>query len=189
MKAIDRATAERLATSRLSAGRLEHSRRVAGEATELACRYGASPVQAEIAGLLHDYCREVSAEEIVAAARRYGIEVGPVEARRPVGLLHGPVAAAELAGRGLGAEEAHAIARHTTGCAGMTVLDKCLYLADFCEPGRDFAGIERVRQLAAVSLDDAVGVAAQASLLDLIGRRRGVARSALDLYNETHASN
>ena len=46
------------------------------------------------------------------------------------------------------------------GGPGMTVLEKCLYLADFCEPGREFSGVDEVRVLAGASLDAAVGAAA-----------------------------
>lgn len=184
---IDRAQAEALAAGRLSPERLAHSRRVAAEAVELAQLYGAVPAAAQLAGLLHDYCRELPAAEILASAARHGIPVGPSEARRPVGLLHGPVAAAELAEAGLDAEVAGAIARHTVGGEGMTILEKCLYLADFCEPGREFPGLEEVRSLSRASLDDAVGAAARHSLLDIIGRRRGVVPEALSLYNEHYA--
>ncbi len=184
---IDRAQAERLIAGRLSEKRREHSHRVAAEAVELARRFGAAPEAAAIAGLLHDYCRELTDAETLAAATRYGLEVGPVEARRPKKILHGPVAAAELAEAGLDADIAGAIARHTTGGPGMTVLEKCLYLADFCEPGRDFPSLDEVRALARASLDAAVAAAARASLLDLIGRGRGVVPDALALYNETHA--
>ena len=86
----------------------------------LAERFGASPEKAELAGLLHDYCRELSDEDTLAAAARYGIPVSPVEARRPKKILHGPVAAAELAELGLDAEVASAIRLHTVGAAGMT---------------------------------------------------------------------
>jgi predicted HD superfamily hydrolase involved in NAD metabolism len=184
---IDRAQAELLIAGRLSERRREHARRVAAEAVVLAQRYGAAPDAAEIAGLLHDYCRELSDAETLAAAVRYGLDVGPVEARRPRKILHGPVAAAELAEAGLDADIAGAIARHTTGGPCMTVLEKCLYLADFCEPGRAFPGLDEVRALARDSLDDAVAAAARMSLLDLIGRGRGVVPDALALYNETHA--
>jgi len=186
---IDRAQAEELIVERLSEKRRAHSWRVAAEAAELARRYGAAPGAAEIAGLLHDYCRELSDAETLAAAARYGLQVGPVEARRPKKILHGPVAAAELAEIGLDADCAGAIARHTTGGPGMTVLEKCLYLADFCEPGREFSGLDEVRALARTSLDAAVAAAARISLLDLISRGRGVVPDALALYNETHAGN
>ena len=172
---IDRDAADYLVASRLGAARLEHSRRVAGEA-------------AELVGLLHDYAREEPAAELLAEAARLEIPVGPVEARRPVGLLHAPVGGAQLLERGLvDAELAGAIALHTVGGAGMTPLEKCLYLADFCEPGRGFEGLEEVRALARTSLAEAVAAAARVSLLDLIGRGRGVVPGALALYNEGHA--
>ena len=186
---IDRAQAEVLIAGRLSDKRRDHSHRVAGEAAELARRFGAAPEAAVIAGLLHDYCRELTDAQTLAAAARYGLEVGPVEARRPRKILHGPVAAAELAEAGLVAEIAGAIARHTTGGPGMSVLEKCLYLADFCEPAREFPGLDEVRALAQTSLGAAVAAVSRLSLLDLIGRGRGVVPDALALYNESHAGN
>ena len=187
MTGIDRAAAEALVAARLSPRRLAHAHRVAAEAVILAGRFGASTEAAEVGGLLHDYCRELPDDDILAAASRHGVAVGPVEARRPKKILHGPVAAAELLDLGLDPQIAAAIRLHTVGDAGMTVLEKCLYLADYLEPGRDFPGIDQVRALAEKSLDVAVGAAARLSLLDIIGRGRGVVPGALALYNETHA--
>jgi predicted HD superfamily hydrolase involved in NAD metabolism len=184
---IDRETAEALIAARLSPRRRDHSHRVAAAAVVLARRYGASPEKAEVAGLLHDFCREMSNEETLAAAERYGIPVGPVEARRARNILHGPIAAATLAEQGLDPEIVSAIALHTVGAAGMTALEKCLYLADYCEPGRDHPNVDEVRALAAESLNAAVAAAARLSLLDIIARGRGVVPGALALYNETHA--
>ena len=187
MTDIDRAAAEALIAARLSPRRRDHAHRVAAEAVVLARRFGASPEKAELAGLLHDYCRELSDEETLAAAARYGITVSPVEARRPKKILHGPVAAAELAELGLDPDVAAAIRLHTVGAAGMTALEKCVYLADYLEPGRAFPGVDEVRELATTSLHRALGAAARLSLLDVIGRGRGVVPGALALYNETHA--
>jgi predicted HD superfamily hydrolase involved in NAD metabolism len=179
--------ADALVAAHLGAARLEHSRSVAREAAALARRFGVDPGRAEIAGLLHDYAREEPAVELLTEARRLHIAVGPVQARRPVSLLHAPVGAAQLLEQGLvDAETAGAIARHTVGGGGMTPLQKCLYLADFCEPGREFEGLSEVRELALTSLDEAVAAAARISLLDLIGRGCGVVLDALALYNEGH---
>ncbi len=183
---IGRDEAERLVAARLSEKRRAHVHRVAAEAVTLARRFGAPEDAAELAGLLHDYCRELSDEETLAAAERHGIPYGSVEARRPRHILHGPVAAAELAGQ-VSPEVAQAIARHTVGAAGMTLLERCVYVADFLEPGRDFPGVEEVRVLVRTSLDDAVAAASRITLLDLIGRGRGVVPAALELYNESHA--
>jgi predicted HD superfamily hydrolase involved in NAD metabolism len=184
---MSRAEAESLVAQRLSPRRRDHAHRVAAEAVVLARRFGASPERAELAGLLHDLCRELPDDETLAAAARYGVPVGPVEARRPKKILHGRVAAAELAERGVDREVVRAVALHTVGDAGMTVLEKCVYLADYCEPSRHFPGIDDVRALAQTSLDAAVGAAARLSLLDIIGKGRGVVPGALALYNETHA--
>ena len=183
---IERPDAEALLATRLSPKRLAHTHRVAAEAVTLARRFGVDEHDAELAGLLHDSCREWDAEHILAAAARHGIAVDPVEARRPVGLLHGAVAAAELAGQ-VSPQVAQAIARHTVGCAGMSDLDAVLYLADFCEPGRDFPGVDEVRELARHDLRAALAAAVRISLLDLIGLGRGVVPAALALYNESHA--
>ena len=84
-------------------------------------------------------------------------------------------------------EVAAAIRLHTVGDEGMSVLEKCIYLADYVEPGRDFPGLDEVRALAETSLDAAVGAAARLTLLDIIRKGRGVVPGALRLYNETHA--
>jgi predicted HD superfamily hydrolase involved in NAD metabolism len=177
--------AERL-LAELSPARAAHARRVAETAAGLAARHGADERAARLAGLLHDWCREWPARRLLASAARHGLHVGPPEHARPVPLLHGPVAAAELAAAGLDARAARAIALHTVGAAGMTALEKCLYLADACEPGREHAGVERLRELAAVSLDDAVAEAARGTLQALLAKGRMVAPGGVELYNELH---
>ncbi len=183
---MDLAEAEGLMETRLSRRRAEHSRRVAATAATYARRWGASPAAAELAGLLHDICRELSAEAMVAAAVRYGIPVGPIEAQRPVGLLHARVAAAELREAGLDDDIVGAVDLHTIGAPDMTVLEKCLYLADLCEPGRDHEVLDEVRALAMTSLDDAVAAASRQTLLVLLRRGHPVVPAALDLYNSCH---
>jgi predicted HD superfamily hydrolase involved in NAD metabolism len=184
---IGPADAQALAAGRLGRRRLEHSRRVAELAARYADRYGASPDEALVAGWLHDICRDLSEDQILATAARLGVPVGALERGHAVGLLHAPVAAAELRLAGIEERVARAIELHTVGGPGMDALAKCLYLADFCEPGRDFDGLGDVRCLAESSLDGAVAAAARLTLLDVIERERGVHPGALDLYNEHYA--
>ena len=181
---IGPAEAQARAADRLGPRRLEHSRRVADLAAHYAAIHGAPPDAARVAGWLHDLCRDLTDDEALAAAARRGVPVGPLERGRPSGLLHAPLAAAELRAEGLDERIARAIETHTVGAAGMDTLAKCLYVADFCEPGRDFAGLEEVRRLAEITLDDAVAAAARLTLLEVIEKRRGVHPAALDLYNE-----
>lgn len=185
---IGPAEAQVRAAGRLGPRRLEHSRRVADLAAHYAAVHGTSPDAARVAGWLHDLCRDMSDEQTLAEAARLGVPVGPLERGRPVGLLHAPLAAAELRAEGLDERIARAIEVHTVGAAGMDVLSKCLYVADFCEPGRDFDGLDDVRCLAEASLDDAVAAAARLTLLEVIEKRRGVHPGALDLYNEHYGT-
>lgn len=49
-----------------------------------------------------------------------------------------------------------AIKYHTSGRPNMTLLEKIIYVADYIEPGRQFPGVEEVRELAKTSLDQAL---------------------------------
>lgn len=178
--------AERLVEGRLPPRLLGHSRRVAGTAAGLAARWGADPEQARLAGLLHDYCRDLSPEETLAQAEAAGLAVGPLERARPRQLLHAPLAAAQLEESGLSESCLRAIATHTVGGAGMDPLQKCVYLADAIEPGRNYPGVEELRGLAANSLDDALRSLVRLTIVDLVERRRPVHPATMALYNELH---
>jgi len=152
----ERQRAERVLMERGLSDRLEaHCRGTALQAELLARRWGAAPDDAAIAGLLHDLCRELSREEVLALARKHGLEVDPIEEEFAVQLLHARVAAAEVAEAGFAPAVAQAIGRHTLGGPGMTVLDTCLFVADATEPGRTWNGVEEMRRLATESLDEA----------------------------------
>ena len=69
-------------------------------------------------------------------------------------------------------EECEAIFSHTTGKAGMTKLDKILYLADYMEPTRDFDGVEELRRLVWEDLDQAMILGLEMSIEEL--KERGV---------------
>jgi predicted HD superfamily hydrolase involved in NAD metabolism len=166
--------------------RAAHCRRVADTAAGFAPRWSAPVDEVRLAGLLHDYCRDWSGDEILAAAQRQGMRPGPLETARPRQLLHGPVAAGELAARELPPAVLEAIATHTAGAAGMGPVARCVYLADFCEPGREFAAAAEVRLLAEQSLENALASAVRLTLRDLVESGRPVAQGTIDLYNELH---
>lgn len=141
---------------RLSAGRFAHVLAVAETAARLAERFGARADKAWVAGLLHDYARELPLAEMRRLAAAHGLL--PRVAEPSAALLHAPLGAVLLPME-LGvadSEVLRAVALHTTGDAAMTVLDKVVYLADYIEPGRSFPGVEAVRSLAARDLDAAV---------------------------------
>ena len=143
---------------RLKPSRFRHSLGVAETAAVLAKRFGVDEEQAHVAGLLHDCAREYRNEDMLAEAERREIPVGEVERAMPL-LLHAYIGAKRV--REIyqvdDADVEQAIWRHTVGGAGMTELDKIIWFADMIEPGRDYPGVEELRQLAhEASLDDMV---------------------------------
>ncbi|MGI5884237.1 MAG: bis(5'-nucleosyl)-tetraphosphatase (symmetrical) YqeK [Candidatus Spyradocola sp.] len=139
----------------VSKKRLKHSLGVAETAVKLAEQYGADPVRAEAAGLLHDCSKGLRPEEMVATARAFGMEPDPYQLENPE-LLH-PYVSAMLAARDLGVTDGAvlcAIRRHMCGAPDMSVLDAAVNLADYIEPTRSYPGVEELRTLAEGSLFD-----------------------------------
>lgn len=97
------------------------------------------------AGLWHDALRDAGEEELRSIT-------GDLEA--PVGILHGPAAAAKLAAQGeRRAGMLEAIRWHTVGFPGWSRTGRALYMADFLEPGRTFARADRAYLASHVARD------------------------------------
>jgi len=149
----------RAAAARLPRGLAEHIEGVVAEARRLALLHGADEQQATLAAWGHDVARAFSPSELLAEARRLGLAVDPVEEEAPI-LLHGPIGATILS-RDYAIDDAEvlAVARyHTTGRAGMSMLEKVVFVADKIEVGKVQAepALARVRQLADRDLDAAI---------------------------------
>ncbi|MGB9678688.1 MAG: bis(5'-nucleosyl)-tetraphosphatase (symmetrical) YqeK [Thermoanaerobacteraceae bacterium] len=141
----------------ISENRFIHSVGVMNTAVELADLYGADPVKAQVAGLLHDCAKGYSEEQLLDLAQKYDIYLDEILINSPF-LLHGPVGAKMLKEYFAidDQEIARAIAIHTTGDINMSILDKIIFLSDYIEPGRDFEGVKELRELAYKDLDLAV---------------------------------
>lgn len=162
-----------LLKERLQGKRYEHSVKVSEVAAELAGLHGADKDAAALAGLLHDYAKNMSPEELREAAQALNLELDDVVSRHMM-LAHGPVGAG-LVERDLGISDSdilNAIRFHTVGRPGMGKLEKIVYLADFIEPGRKFKKADELRKVARDNLDKAVLMALESSLEYLIGSDR-----------------
>ena len=109
--------------------RYVHSLGVAETALHLAEVYGVDRFDAAAAGLVHDWDKVLSDDELVARALHYGIKVaGSPSAATP--LLHGPVAAYELPQLfpELSPAVFQAVDRHTVGACDMTPLDMVVFV-------------------------------------------------------------
>jgi predicted HD superfamily hydrolase involved in NAD metabolism len=148
-----------------------HSLGVADTAADLARRYGADRRKAYLAGLVHDFGKGYSPAWLRRKAARLGLRLDRVTAAE-TRLLHAPVGAALLPGK-LGIKDPaviRAVAFHTTGRRGMTLLEKIVYLADLIEPERSFPGVDGLRQLALVSLEGAVLAAVERTIGSILER-------------------
>lgn len=138
---------------RLSEKRLRHTLGVRDTALKLAEKYGGDPVKAEIAALAHDLYRGLKGEDLDRTVRELGLDDKYLGNPN---LAHGKIAAIKLrTDYGIEDEDIiNAVSYHTTGRRGMGLLEKIIFLADAIEPGRDYPGLEKVREAASRSLEE-----------------------------------
>jgi predicted HD superfamily hydrolase involved in NAD metabolism len=179
---------ERL-SGRLSEARVAHSLGVEACAVEMAVRFGADRGKASVAGLVHDCAKELTPRQ----AEELGVETGIFEdkwMKAEPKLWHAPLGAV-IAKRDYGVTDPEvlgAIACHTTGKPGMTVLDKIIYLADFIEPERVFYGVEELRACARRDLDVALILAFDSTIRYLLYNSRTIHPQTILARNEAIAA-
>ena len=143
--------------ARLSKKRYTHSLNVAHEAQRLAELYGEDPEKAYFAGLMHDVCKELPAEEQEELVRASSFAVSKEElVTKPV--WHGIAGAYFLQVR-MGVTDPdvlNAVRYHTVGRAGMTRLEEIVDLADLISEDRTYDGVEQMRQLCLTSINAAM---------------------------------
>ena len=169
----------------LSDYRRIHSLNVSKEAVRLASKYGADIEKAEIAGLLHDITKEMDDKTQLKIIENGGIMLSCVEKASPQ-LFHA-MSASVYVKTHFGIEDEdiiNAIRYHTTARAGMSLLEKVVFLADFTSADRKFQDIDVIRQHADVSLEDGMLYALQFTILRIAKRGGLISPDALDAYNE-----
>lgn len=158
-----------LIRERLSDEKVSHSIFVAEYAASLAVKAGVPHDEIVTAGMLHDLCRNQSAEVLLTRARGYGIDISEAAFEMPL-LLHGPVAAEECRDElGIWDDDVYdAIFWHTTGRAGLGRIGQLLFLADFSEPTRKFPEAAQARTLARTAGFEAALIYAARAKLDYL---------------------
>lgn len=171
--------------SRLKPKRFQHSLNVAQSAVELALRFDADADKAYIAGLLHDITKNDSNEKQLQIFEKHGILLSDVEECNPK-LWHAmtgslfvqdvfSITDAEIIG---------AIRYHTTGKAGMTLLEKVVFIADYISAERDYKDVDVMRRLSTYSLEQASLYALKFSLASLSEKQKPIHPDSLAYYNE-----
>lgn len=126
-----------------------HSLGVAKAAIKLAEIYGCCKEKAEIAGILHDSAKYFKLVDVPSFCDKYSIELDELE-KNSTALSHS-ILGSYVAKYDFGIEDEeilNAIRFHTTGRPNMSTLEEVVFMADLIEDGRDYPGVEELRELA-----------------------------------------
>lgn len=170
-----------LLRGKLNPRRLFHSECVSECAGVLAERYGASVEKARLAGLLHDVMKNAPANEQLALMP----DITPLELLNSK-VWHQISGEAFLRQNGIVTDEEilGAVRWHTTGKAGMTLLEKIIYVADFISADRDYKDVEVVRRLAYISLEHAILYTSRYTVNKMVSQDLLLHPATVECYND-----
>lgn len=164
--------------------RFEHSLNVAQRAAALALLYEEDDKKAELAGLLHDCCKNMPQEEQLHWLQKSAIIFDKSFLEQPP-LWHG-FAAAEYVRCRFGIEDEdllNALRYHTVGRANMSPLEKIVYLADLTSAERDYPDVDSVRETVDRSLEEGLRVSLLFTLGKLLQNGQPICRDCWEAYN------
>ena len=153
---LPEAELEQVVISLLKPNRVAHVLGCRDAAVVLAKHWGADPVAAARAALLHDVTKALDGPLQLTLCHSYGMILDDFSKRYPKTLhaLTGSLVAERIFGESK--EVVDAICSHTTGKANMNVLEIIVYVADYMEPNRNFPGVDELRELAMTDLNRAL---------------------------------
>ncbi len=174
---------ENVVVSLLNPNRVAHVLGCRDTAAALAEHYGADPVDAARAALLHDITKALDGPLQLTLCREYGMILDGFSTQNPKTLhaLTGSVVAERIFGENPAVVDA--IRSHTTGKPNMNLLEKIIYVADYMEPNRDFPSVNMLREIAWRDITEATkaGLEMTLDMLKKQGREISPAsREALD---------
>ncbi|MGV3244086.1 bis(5'-nucleosyl)-tetraphosphatase (symmetrical) YqeK [Staphylococcus sp. 11262D007BW] len=182
---MDKQFAIELVEQKLPKKRFDHSLRVAETAVKLAHMYEGDVEKAEMAGILHDFCKYDDLSYMYQIVRRYELDSELLSYGSEI--LHGPVCAAIMK------HDYHiqdedillAIENHTTGRKHMTKTEKLIFIADYIEPGRTTPGVDEVRDLVynGGGLDKTIYEISKRTVMYLVSKDVSVFQATIDCLN------
>lgn len=177
---------KKLLREKLDDYRFLHSLNVAESAAMLALMYGGDEEKAYFAGLVHDIMKNATKEEQLQIMEKGDIILSRTEKNNPK-LWHAMAGECYLRTE-LGITDKEilsAVRYHTTGKAGMSLLDKIIYIADYISAERNYPDVNVMRELAITKdLDEAALYALKYSFTSLSQQERLIHPDSVDYYNE-----
>lgn len=167
----------------MSEKRFKHVLGVEQAAIHLAELYNYDKEKAGLAGLMHDYAKELPDQDFLDLIDKY--QLNPDLKNWGNNVWHGMVGIYKIQ-EDLGLTDAdilRAIEIHTVGSSHMTTLDKIVYVADYIEHNRNFPLVEEARVIAEQSLDKAVAFETVHTVEHLAHQALPIFPQTLDTYN------
>lgn len=168
----------------LSEKRYAHTIRVVETSERLGKQYGEENKEdIKLAAMLHDYAKCFTVETLKKNIKKYNLPTTLLNYHHE--LWHGPVAAAIMEqDYGIKNKDIlNAVYFHTTGRAGMTTLEYIIFVADYIEPGRQFPGVDSVRELAKTDIILAAKSANKNTITHLMSKDNSVHPDSFHMYN------
>jgi predicted HD superfamily hydrolase involved in NAD metabolism len=167
---------------RLPENRYNHVLGVLGTAVELAKRFNVPEEKAQVAAILHDVAKFSDRQWMQSVI--ISQKMDPLLLDYHAELWHAPVGSYVASYEfGVNDEDVlNAIRYHTTGRAGMSDLEKVIYIADMVEPNRKFTGVDELRQLKEQGLDVMMEACIKHSIEFLVSKNQPVFPDSLKCY-------
>jgi len=168
----------------LTPGRLNHTFGVRDTAEQLAKLYHYDVQKAVIAALLHDCAKNIEPLQMLQMCSNFDIVLDEIS-QNEVQLIHAPLGAklAEVEFDIHDIDILEAIFYHTTAKENMSLLTKIIYISDFIEPGRNFPGVETIREKAFEDLDEAILLAINRTIHYVLSKEGLIHPSTINARN------
>ncbi|MEN8906350.1 MAG: bis(5'-nucleosyl)-tetraphosphatase (symmetrical) YqeK [Clostridiales bacterium] len=169
---------------RLSNKRFNHSIGVMNAAEKLAIRYNGNVEKAKLAGLLHDYAKELTKSEFKKYINEFEL-YKIIDINESVFIFHGLISA-KLVSQKYNINDyeiLEAISWHTTGKANMSLLEKIVYVADLIEENRNFQDIDFFRKLAFENLERSIIYSCNIVVKKLIDNNSLINKNTIEARN------
>ncbi len=177
---------KKLLREKLDDYRFLHSLNVAESASMLALMYGEDENKAYLTGLLHDIMKNAAPDEQLQIMKKGGIILSTAEKNNPK-LWHAMAGECYLRDE-LGIKDPQilsAVRYHTTGRAGMSLMEKIIYVADYISAERNYPDVDVMRHKAlGQSLEEAALYSLQYTLKKLSQEKGIIHTDSVDFYNE-----
>lgn len=162
---------KRILIDQIEESRYKHTLRVVDTAKKLASNYNVDQYKVEVAALLHDCAKYKNKKVLLKKAEDFGIILDTILTHNHH-LIHSYLGA-EIAKEKYNVVDEdilNAIRYHTIGRENMSILEKIIFIADYIEPGRNFDGIEEVRELAYENIDEAIIISMEQTIKYIIDK-------------------